>query len=183
MHQVLKTISVALVLLTVALFVMGSYGLVSHDLLVAPFGLLSMSIALQFLVTRSDLWSRGQDRVPPGTPTWKLGLHIFWIVGLATTLLGVGFVVPVAGKTIPATWLGVALLVGVAGCWAIQRTRTDPRERVSVAETLHNAEVYLAYGRKAQAVAILEHALEVWPFDEELARTLAKARSGERAKG
>jgi hypothetical protein len=180
MQRFFKALTALLAALTIALFALGSYDHVPRSFMVPPFGLLFMSAALNIVVSRTDLWSRGVGRIPPGHPIWKAGLLVFWVIGLITAWIGAGMVLSEAGKVISPVWLAIAAIATVTGGWVIVRTGPDPRERVSAEELIRNAQVLVGYGQTARAAAILEEASKTYPFNQQLAKMLAQIRAGER---
>lgn len=180
MQRFLRALTGLLVLLTIVMFALGGYDYVPRSFMVPPFGLLFMSAALNVAVSRAGLWSRGVGRISPGAPTWKAGLLLFWVMGLITAWIGVDMVLSEAGKVVSPEWLVIAAFAAAYGCWVIVRTDTNPGERVSAEELIHNAQVLVGYGQTARAVAILEEASKTYPFNQQLAKMLAQIKAGER---
>jgi len=175
MTLVLRITTVVLVLTFILFAFLGVNDYVPRQYMAIPFGLASMSFALEVLVSRRDLIGRVKDRA--GSPRWKLGLFLFWVVGSVTAVMGVYpslTLLPNIAKNIVVLCTVVTV---VSVVMAILRVKTLTDNTENPIDTIKEAETYIAYGRRAQAITILEDALSRFPNQRDIVRKLLELKN------
>lgn len=162
-----------LLIVTFVIFAfMGVNNNVPREFVAIPFGLVFVTLALEVLVSRRNIISLRGGTELVGTPGWKFSLICFLIVGAFTTFMGTYFVLmhaPIFVRNIILLIAIVSLLVSIVLILRVERVRISAGDP---SEIIKNSEIYFAYGRKAQAIFVLEKALRYFPKQTDIEQKL-----------